>query len=93
MHFYGVIDITFLIEKKKSFHKFYTQENNRAMNYLMYHQSGEGQFPKVPDGLKELMSDISREVLREQPENIYEFIAEYLEAMELTREHKGSNEK
>lgn len=63
------------------------------MNYLMYQQSGDGQFLKVPDGLKELMSDISREVLREQPENIYEFIADYLEEMEITREHRGSIEK
>lgn len=60
------------------------------MNYLMFHQSGEGPI-KVPDGLKPLMSDISREVLREQPENIYEFIADYLEEMELAREHRGSN--
>ncbi|XP_037038646.1 abnormal spindle-like microcephaly-associated protein homolog [Bradysia coprophila] len=59
------------------------------MNYLMFHQSGEGQFPKVPDGLKQLMSDISREVLREQPENIYEFVADYLEEMTIAREHKG----
>lgn len=63
------------------------------MNYLMFQQSGDGQFLKVPDGLKELMSDISREVLREQPENIYEFIADYLEEMEITREHRGSIEK
>lgn len=63
------------------------------MNYLMFQHSGEGQFLKVPDGLKELMSDISREVLRDQPENIYEFIADYLEEMEIAREHKGSNEK
>ncbi|KAJ6635054.1 Abnormal spindle-like microcephaly-associated protein like [Pseudolycoriella hygida] len=62
------------------------------MNYLLFHNSTEGQFPKVPDGLKELMSDISREVLREQPENIYEFIADYLEEMEITREHKGISE-
>ena len=38
------------------------------------------------------MSDISREVLREQPEYIYEFIADYLEEMEITREYKGSTE-
>lgn len=55
----------------------------------MYQQSGEGQCPKVPDGLKELMSDISREVLRDQPENIYEFIADYLEEMEIERERRG----
>lgn len=63
------------------------------MNYLMFHQSAEGQFLRVPDGLKQLMSDISREVLREQPENIYEFVADYLEEMTLAREHKGSNLK
>lgn len=63
------------------------------MNYLMFQQSGEGQSLKIPDGLKELMSDISREVLREQPENIYEFIADYLEEMEITREYKGSTDK
>lgn len=63
------------------------------MNYLMFQQSGEGQRIGIPDGLKELMTDISREVLREQPENIYEFIADYLEGMEITREHKGSNAK
>lgn len=40
----------------------------------------------VPDGLPELMSDITREVLRYQPENIETFIADYLEAMVMTRE-------
>lgn len=62
------------------------------MNYLMFQQSGDRRFPQIPDGLKQLMSDISREVLREQPKNIYEFIADYLEEMQLAREHKGSNE-
>ncbi|CAG9862486.1 unnamed protein product [Phyllotreta striolata] len=41
----------------------------------------------VPEGLKELMSDITREVLRTQPENLYVFIADYLEALLLTREN------
>lgn len=41
----------------------------------------------VPDGLKELMSDISREVLRTQPTNIYCFIADYLDALIITREN------
>lgn len=40
----------------------------------------------MPEGLRELMSDITREVLRYQPENIESFIADYLEAMLLTRE-------
>ncbi|CAH0718089.1 unnamed protein product, partial [Brenthis ino] len=41
----------------------------------------------IPEGLKELMSDISREVLREQPTNICNFIAKYLSVLLLTREH------
>ncbi|XP_045512241.1 sperm surface protein Sp17-like isoform X2 [Pieris brassicae] len=34
-----------------------------------------------PVGLQELMSDITREVLRAQPQNIYSFIANYLETL------------
>ncbi|XP_018576710.1 uncharacterized protein LOC108915219 [Anoplophora glabripennis] len=41
----------------------------------------------VPEGLKELMSDISREVIRCDPENIYTFIADYLDALLITREN------
>lgn len=41
----------------------------------------------LPDGLKELMSDISREVLRCNPTNIYSFIADYLDALIITREN------
>lgn len=41
----------------------------------------------IPDGLKELMSDISREVLRSHPVNIYLFIADYLDALFITREN------
>ncbi|XP_050297665.1 uncharacterized protein LOC126737026 [Anthonomus grandis grandis] len=41
----------------------------------------------IPDGLRELMSDISREVLRSQPEDTYTFIADYLDALLITREN------
>ncbi|XP_022910721.2 uncharacterized protein [Onthophagus taurus] len=41
----------------------------------------------IPEGLRELMSDISREVLRSQPEHFYEFIADYLDALMITREN------
>ncbi|XP_056633867.1 uncharacterized protein LOC130898999 [Diorhabda carinulata] len=41
----------------------------------------------IPEGLRELMTDISREVLRSQPENMYLFIADYLEALLITREN------
>lgn len=47
----------------------------------------------IPEGLQELMADIAREVLRYQPENIEEFIADYLEAMVLTRELYYVSEK
>nr|XP_021191235.2 uncharacterized protein LOC110376912 isoform X1 [Helicoverpa armigera] len=41
----------------------------------------------VPEGLKELMSDITREVLRWQPAKLLDFIANYLSALLITREH------
>ncbi|XP_047996353.1 uncharacterized protein LOC125234189 [Leguminivora glycinivorella] len=41
----------------------------------------------IPEGLKELMADISREVLRAQPDKIFDFIANYLCVMIITREH------
>ncbi|KAH1026324.1 hypothetical protein HUJ05_010862 [Dendroctonus ponderosae] len=41
----------------------------------------------IPDGLRELMSDISREVLRSQPEDVYTFVADYLDALMITREN------
>ncbi|CAH2087695.1 unnamed protein product [Euphydryas editha] len=41
----------------------------------------------VPEGLKELMSDIAREVLRDQPPNIPDYISNYLSVLLLTREH------
>ncbi|XP_063368224.1 uncharacterized protein LOC134656598 [Cydia amplana] len=41
----------------------------------------------IPEGLKELMADITREVLRAQPEKIFDFIANYLSVLIITREH------
>ncbi|XP_008484882.1 uncharacterized protein LOC103521549, partial [Diaphorina citri] len=50
------------------------------MNYtLQVH--GERHVYPVPPGLNELVSDITREVLRHQPDNLYKFIAEYLESL------------
>lgn len=56
------------------------------MNYLHLQHRKLSEVLSVPDGLRELMADIAREVLRYQPENIEAFIADYLEAMLLTRE-------
>ncbi|KAK9737060.1 hypothetical protein QE152_g11007 [Popillia japonica] len=41
----------------------------------------------IPEGLRELMNDISREVIRSQPTQIYTFIADYLDALMITREN------
>ncbi|KAG6453960.1 uncharacterized protein LOC115445941 [Manduca sexta] len=41
----------------------------------------------VPEGLRELMSDITREVLRDQPPKIFDYIANYLSVLLITREH------
>ncbi|CAL7944824.1 unnamed protein product [Xylocopa violacea] len=45
---------------------------------------------KVPEGLRELCTDISREVLRSQPENLIAFIAEYVDTLLITRENTKS---
>ena len=37
-------------------------------------------FP-VPAGFQEILSDFTREVLRDQPENIIEYAAQYFEVM------------
>ncbi|KAI5643918.1 hypothetical protein NE865_04094 [Phthorimaea operculella] len=41
----------------------------------------------LPEGLQDLMSDISREVLRAQPKNLLQFITNYLGALLVTREN------
>ncbi|XP_050350323.1 uncharacterized protein LOC126773419 [Nymphalis io] len=50
-------------------------------NNLLQSQIHESCKLSLPEGLKDLMSDISREVLRAQPQNLYQFIANYLEAL------------
>lgn len=56
------------------------------MNFLLHSQKCPGHIIPLPHGVPELMADISREVLREQPSNIPLFIADFLDAMLLTRE-------
>lgn len=56
------------------------------MNFAVHQHRKLSEILPVPDGLRELMADITREVLRFQPENIEAFIADYLESMLLTRE-------
>lgn len=47
--------------------------------------------PKIPDGMVSLMKDLAKSVLKEQPENIYLFAAEYFE--NLIRERDGTLDK
>lgn len=57
------------------------------MNFILHKHKCENEIIPLPNGLRELLVDISREVLREQPANLYLFVAEYLDAMLITREH------
>jgi IQ calmodulin-binding motif len=56
------------------------------MNLHLHHHRKLSEILPIPEGLRELMADITREVLRFQPHNIEAFIADYLESMLLTRE-------
>lgn len=47
--------------------------------------------PKIPDGMVELLKNLAKGVLKEQPENIYLFAAEYFD--NLVRERDGSLNK
>ena len=48
------------------------------------------QFP-VPHGFQEVLADLTREILREQPNNIIEFAALYFEGLE--KGEKGAARK
>lgn len=54
-------------------------------------KSSQKPVPKIPDGMVELMKNLAKNVLKEQPENIYLFAAEYFE--NLVRERDGSLDK
>lgn len=56
------------------------------MDFVLRHHRKLSEVVPVPEGLRELMADITKEVLRFQPENIEAFIADYLEAMLQSRE-------
>ncbi|XP_048507252.1 sperm surface protein Sp17-like [Athalia rosae] len=55
--------------------------------YAALQKHGARHVYRLPEGLRELCSDISREVLRAQPEEIYSFIADYIDALLITREN------
>ena len=47
--------------------------------------------PKIPDGLPELMRGLAKSVIKQNPDNLYEFAAEYFE--NLVRERDGDSYK
>lgn len=47
--------------------------------------------PKIPEGMVELLKNLAKSVLKEQPENIYAFAAEYFE--NLVRQRDGNLDK
>lgn len=49
-------------------------------------KSAQKSIPKIPDGMVELMKNLVKSVLKEQPENIYLFAAEYFENLILKRD-------
>lgn len=57
------------------------------MNFLLHQHKAPSNQVQVPAGLRELIGDISREVLREQPTDVIAFIADYLDALLITREN------
>ncbi|XP_060831753.1 LOW QUALITY PROTEIN: FK506-binding protein 5-like [Bombus pascuorum] len=54
---------------------------------LVLQTHGAKHIYKVPEGLRELCTDISREVLRSQPANLIAFIADYVDTLLITREN------
>ncbi|XP_070493504.1 uncharacterized protein Rsbp15 [Chironomus tepperi] len=56
------------------------------MNFSLYHHRKLSEIISIPKGLPELMADITKQVIKYQPQNLEEFIAEYLDALVQTRE-------
>uniref|UniRef100_A0A182SS76 RIIa domain-containing protein n=1 Tax=Anopheles maculatus TaxID=74869 RepID=A0A182SS76_9DIPT len=63
------------------------------MNYLLHRQRSPGAVIPIPEELEELMSEISREVLRKQPPDVIHFLADYLEEKLARRENRRIAEK
>ncbi|XP_055611888.1 abnormal spindle-like microcephaly-associated protein homolog [Uranotaenia lowii] len=63
------------------------------MNFLLHRQRTPGSVIPVSEEIKELMYEISREVLREQPRNVIVFLADYLESKLLRRENMAMAQK
>lgn len=65
----------------------YQKDCNLAdMNFSLYHHRKLSDIIVIPKGLPELMADITKQVIKYQPQNLEEFLAEYLDALVQTRE-------
>lgn len=57
------------------------------MDFILLKHGKSNQKSSIPKGIHSLISDITREILRHQPDNLYEFIANYLESLLIVREN------
>ncbi|XP_052863316.1 abnormal spindle-like microcephaly-associated protein homolog [Anopheles cruzii] len=63
------------------------------MNLLLHQQRSPGAVVPIPEDLRGLMEDMSREVLRSQPRNVIHFLADYLEEKLVQRENRRLAER
>lgn len=57
------------------------------MNFLLHQQRSPGAVVPIPEDLRPLMEEMSREVLRAQPQDVVHFLADYLEERLVRREN------
>ncbi|XP_053680403.1 uncharacterized protein LOC128731315 [Anopheles nili] len=63
------------------------------MNYLLHRHRSPGAVVPIPPDLEPLMEEMAREVLRAQPPNVIDFLADYLEGRLARRENRRLAEK
>ncbi|XP_050089620.1 abnormal spindle-like microcephaly-associated protein homolog [Anopheles aquasalis] len=63
------------------------------MNFLLHQQRSPGAVVPIPEDLRPLLEEMSREVLRAQPQNVVQFLADYLEERLVRRENRRLAER
>ncbi|ETN58741.1 hypothetical protein AND_009724 [Anopheles darlingi] len=63
------------------------------MNFLLHQQRSPGAVVPIPEDLRPLMEEMSREVLRAQPQDAVHFLADYLEERLVRRENRRLAER
>lgn len=81
-----ILDLSKELEKENKKFRFWNRRIKEV--FLIKMKNSQRITPKIPDGMVELMKNLAKSVLKEQPDNIYLFAAEYFE--NLVRERDGS---